>query len=460
MQWLTVQGAQIVGEAGAPVLLRGVGLGGWLNPENFITGYPGTDRHQREALARALGRARAERFRDALEVAFFGEADAEWLAGQGLNLLRLPVHYRHFEDDASPFVLKDGAFDQLDRVVDVCARHGIHTIIDLHAVPGWQNQDWHSDNPTHVATFWDHPHFQDRVVWLWQQLAAHYADNPAVAGYNPLNEPADPTGQRLGPFYARLEQAIRGIDPRHILFLDGNRYSTEFDLFTEPFENAVYTVHDYQLPGFAGGGPYPGLTHGQYVDRDVVRRTFLQRTEFMRSTGTPIWVGEFGPVYTGDPARDTMRRQLLEDQLAIYTEHQAHWAIWTFKDIGTQGLLVVEAESPWRRLLAPLTAHKAQLGADSWGATDPAYGGLVDSIVDLLAEHAPDFVPYPHGRGWLVQRLVRQILFAEALAPEYERLFAGLSDADLEGLADSFSFAQCRPDAALTALVSSAARAG
>ena len=59
-------------------------------------------------------------------------------------------------------------------------------MIDLHAVPGSQNQHWHSDNPTHVAAFWQHPYFQDRVVNLWVALASRYRGNPWVAGYNPV----------------------------------------------------------------------------------------------------------------------------------------------------------------------------------------------------------------------------------------------------------------------------------
>ena len=50
----------------------------------------------------------------------------------------------------------------------------------------------------------------------------------------------------------------------------------------------------------AYGGPYPGVTRGVYVDRAHVEETFLKRTEFMRKTGTPIWIGEFGPVFTND----------------------------------------------------------------------------------------------------------------------------------------------------------------
>ncbi len=91
------------------------------------------------------------------------------------------------------------------------------------------------------------------------------------------------------------------MDPDHILFLDGNRYSTQFDQLGDPLPNCVYTAHDYALPGFVDGGPYPGVSRGEYVDRDRIEETFLARTQYMRDTGTPIWVGEFGPVYTGDP---------------------------------------------------------------------------------------------------------------------------------------------------------------
>ena len=46
-----------------------------------------------------------------------------------------------------PFELDEGGFRLLDRAIDRCARHGLYAIIDLHALPGAQNQRWHSDNP-------------------------------------------------------------------------------------------------------------------------------------------------------------------------------------------------------------------------------------------------------------------------------------------------------------------------
>ena len=193
----------------------------------------------------------------------------------------------------------------------MCAAHGIYSVIDLHAVPGCQNQHWHSDNPTHIAAFWQHPHFQDRVVHLWQAFAARYRDEPWVGGYNLLNEPADPSGAVVGPFHDRLVAAIREIDPDHIVFVDGNTYSTDFSMFAEPYENAVYACHDYARAGMSFGGPYPGETQGQWIDRDFLEEKFLERSSYQRETGTPIWVGEFGPVYTGDPERDEQRYQIL-----------------------------------------------------------------------------------------------------------------------------------------------------
>ena len=150
---IRVQGNQLVRGAGTPIVLRGVGLGGWMNMENFITGYPANEAQQRAALREVLGEDGSRRFFDRLLDAFFAEADARFLASLGVNCVRLPFNYRHFEDDDRPFVLKDEGFRRLERAIAAFAQHGIYTILDLHALPGCQNQHWHSDNPTHWAQF-------------------------------------------------------------------------------------------------------------------------------------------------------------------------------------------------------------------------------------------------------------------------------------------------------------------
>jgi len=55
-----------------------------------------------------------------------------------------------------------------------------YVVLDMHAVPGGQNQDWHSDSGIHKALFWQHKNFQDRILDLWVALAKRYAGNAHV----------------------------------------------------------------------------------------------------------------------------------------------------------------------------------------------------------------------------------------------------------------------------------------
>lgn len=450
---LSVSGDRFGDAAGSPVRLRGFGLGGWMTMENFITGYPATESQMRRAVRRVLGEDGYRAFFDRFLTDFFGPADAAHLASLGLNCLRVPFSYHHFEDDAAPFELKESGFRRLDQVVRACAEAGIYTVLDLHAAPGHQNQNWHSDNPTHWASFWTHPHFQDRVVNLWEALADRYRDEPWVAGYNLLNEPADPSGEVIGPFYARLVAAVRAVDPRHVLFLDGNRYATDFSMFDEPFEQSVWTAHDYALPGIANPSRYPGEVRGKHFDRGVVEETFLKRTEVMRRTGTPIWVGEFGPIYTGDAERDAGCYRLLRDQLEIYAEHGASWSLWTYKDIGRQGVVHPPKGSPYLRTIGPALAKKERLGTDSWGGSEAGIRHVLEPIEQLFAAEFPDFDPFPWGAKPWINLLVRHILLAEPMVDEYARCFTGLSAADAAELAGDFALERCVERAELAAVL-------
>jgi endoglucanase len=449
-----VAGSRLVVD-GAPVVLRGFGLGGWMNMENFITGYAGAESQMRRALTRVLGVQGAAAWFDRFLHVFFDDADAAYLQSLGLNSLRIPFNYRHFEDDDRPFELKEEGFAHLDRAIDACARHGIYTILDLHALPGAQNQHWHSDNPTQWAHFWSQRQFQDRTVALWERIADRYRDNDWVAGYNPVNEPGDAHGDALGPFYRRLEAAIRAVDPHHVLFLDGNRYSTQFDQLGDPLPNCVYTAHDYALPGFVDGGPYPGETRGQYVDRDRIEETFLERTTYMRETGTPIWVGEFGPVYTGDPDRDEQRYRLLQDQIEIYDRHGASWALWTYKDIGLQGLVHADPSSDYMRRIAPVLEKKARLGVDAWGSTDAGLRDVLGPLEQLFAREFPDFEPYPWGAARWIHGHVRHVMLAEAMVDDYAGAFAGITPDEAGRLADAFSLPNARTRSRLAEIVRS-----
>lgn len=437
---LKVSGDHIVNQKGETVILRGFGLGGMLHMENFIDGYAANEESMRQGLRKVLGDRKYNLYFDNFLKSYFTEPDAAYVQSLGLNLIRIPINYHLFEDDMNPGVIKQGAFAYLDSVIARCARHQVYTIIDLHALPGAQNQHWHSDNPTHVASFWLHKEFQDRVVHLWQVIAQRYKNEPWIAGYDLINEPADPTGTKVFPYYKRLRDAIRKIDPAHILFLEGDRYAVDFTKFTETWDNVVYTNHDYAAPGFNSAGDYPGTTNGRYYDKDTLEKDFLGKSEFMLSHHVPIWVGEFGPVYSGNPQKDEMHYRVLKDQLAYYDKYKVSWCIWLYKDLGLQAILHQKETTPYMKLVSGFLSKKDSLGADAWGATDKNIRQVIAPLEDLFKKEFAGYNPYPAGQQRHIALLVRNILIAEALLPEYCNLFKGLSDEQLIQLAQSFRF--------------------
>jgi hypothetical protein len=411
--------------------------------ENFISGYPCNEEAQGRAITKVLGPELAAFFFEKFLENFFTAGDADYLASLGVNHVRIPLNYRHFEGDSEPMVIRESGYRHLDRAVNLLSERGIYSIIDLHALPGYQNQDWHSDNPTHKAFFWQHRHFQDRAVNLWENIARRYRDNPWVAGYNPINEPGDPTGEAVAAFYERVVGAIRAVDSDHLIFLEANRYSLDTDIFDGVLPGVVYSIHDYPGPGQVEGGPYPGVTAGRHYDKSVVEGDVVRRIQFMIDSEVPVWVGEFGPVYTGDPEKDEMRYRLLCDQIEIYEKYGASWALWTYKDIGIMGPVFAKPDSPYVRRIRPFLEKQDRLGAGGWKTLDTNIRSFMGPLEELFAREFPGYDPFPFGAVWQIRRLIRGILLSEPFLREWSELFRGATEDDIEEMMESFRFENC-----------------
>jgi len=395
--FLTLKGDQLVNRTGENVLLRGFGLGGWMNMENFISGYPANEEGPAQAIRAALGQEKYEFFFDRFLEYFFTEADAAFIQSLGLNLLRLPLNYRHFEDDMR--LLKSRKLDSSTSTgpIDLCARHGIYTILDLHAAarlpePGLAL----GTTPRTRRFFWQHKHFQGPggepvggvCAALQGQSLGSWLQIPSTSRRGDR--------QLVEPYYCRLLAAIRAVDPDHIVFFEGNRYSMDFLHVRRPAANVVYTNHDYAAPGFIHRRPYPGETQGKYYDKEVLQEVFLAKSEYMLKHKTHIWRGEFGPMYTGQPENRTpMHYAVLRDQLDIYRHYRASWSIWLYKDIGLQGVVTVDPDSPWMKRVRPLVEKKARLGADAWGGSDAHIRHVMEPLEKLFATEFPHYNPFP-----------------------------------------------------------------
>ncbi len=455
--FLKVNGTKIVNENGDQVVLKGVALGGVLLMENFMTGYAGSETEHKEPLLKVLGKEKFEYFFEKFREYYFTDKDAEFLKSLSMNCIRIAVNYRHFLDDSDLFKIKPEGFKRLDRYVDICTKHQIYCIIDLHAVPGGQGTDQHCDNGLHKAIFWNFGHFQDAAVNLWKVIADHYKDNTWIAGYNTLNEPCDSKHYRLINYYSRVEKAIRSVDPHHILYLDANTYSMDFSHFPEePFPNSVYAIHDYSLLGFPGHQTYIGSD----FQNEKLKKQYYDKITLMKKMNVPVYVGEFGPVYAsefrgdkGVEATNDARYKLLNHQIEMYNHGDpagdnkpVSWTIWCYKDIGLQGLVYASPTSKWYQLLTPWLKKKLRLGVDKWGAQpDPA----VEKLYSDLRDHFREVIPKEHHKAlypsnWTiddyVNRMTRELLLGQYLGYEFADYFKGLSFEDLDELAASFKF--------------------
>lgn len=285
-------------------------------------------------------------------------------------------------------------------------------------------------------------------MWLWEEIATRYKGNVWVAGYNPLNEPADPTGVGLAQYYERLHKAIRAIDPDHILWLDGNTYAGDFSCFDSILPNSVYAIHDYSTMGFPSGQPYTGSSE----QNAQLRHQYVRKTEFHRQHGAVIWNGEFGPVYANPDEADSkqineQRYALLGEQMKIYSEEQISWTIWLYKDIGIQGMLYVSPDSAWMKLIKPFLEKKKRLNLDWWGKhPNEEMEAIMAPVRDIINRESPAAAQqYPP--IWKIERHVDRAilhtLLSESLQDEFAALFAGKSLDELEELAMSFHFDKC-----------------
>ena len=466
MEFLSVNGSHITDTKGKPVLLRGVSIGGWMNMEDFINGYPGSEEGLRETMADTLGKVKAGYFFERMLDYIFSEKDAQFLAELGMNLVRLPLNYRRFEDDLTPFSYKEAAFLRLDRALDWCEKHGLYAILDMHAVQGWQNSDWHCDNSSRHSLFWKHSHFQDRFIALWLEIAARYKDRAAVAGYDLMNEPIcnvwrgrftdtyEPDWSLLNNVYRRTVNEIRKVDPKHIIYLEGDNFSTLFSGMEPPFaENLVYSSHNYIESGLSGS--YPGHPDNFWInsgktawwDKEKQREIFFgcEGAVFAKKYNVPLWVSEFGSAYNGPPEKVEDRLRSLDDQLDIFGEFGASWAIWTYKDLGTMASLKADPESDYMQLIKPVLEKKELLNSHfgvSWlppNATMQKLHALADDIGAII--------DMPHIHQTANRKYLGQSVFSEfaaiQLQPAYAQCFKGMTEQRLDEVLSAFALDNC-----------------
>jgi len=302
-------------------------------------------------------------FEQAFRSHFIVEEDLRRIARLGCNSVRLPFHYALVEE--SPYVYSLDGVGYIDKAIMWAKKYGMRVILDMHAVPGAQNHDWHSDSDGE-ARFWTNKAFQHRAAALWVFLADRYKDEAGVAGYDLLNETVLNDPKAMNKYYHAAIKAIRTVDRRHIIFVEGNRWAQDIeclDLFED--DNLVLGIHFYEplefTFNFVPGLTYPvGQGKGRW-DKAFMHKRLAGFVKSAQKRGRPLWCGEFGVNTRGGLYHEDV---WLKDVLACFNANGIHWHYWTWKAmknyIFPDGVYSYFPNDPWVNRPGPIS------GWDTW----------------------------------------------------------------------------------------------
>ncbi len=239
------------------------------------------DRPRRfEALIRELcGDEYASTFWDRFHDSFINEADIEAIANYGFNSVRIPINSRILLREGPGISFIEEGFKILDRCIDWCEKRDLYVFLDLHGAVGGQTGTHIDDSINNIPRLFIDEDCYEKTLEIWRELARRYRDRWIVGGYDLLNEPLSGDhkkyNDRLIKFYEDCVRAIREIDDRHMIIIEGTDGASNPAPFVKCFDkNSVISFHMYcQMP---------------------CEEIFEPWLELREKFGLPLWLGETG----------------------------------------------------------------------------------------------------------------------------------------------------------------------
>jgi endoglucanase len=346
--FLKAEATKIVDANGNEVLLRGMGLGGWMLQEGYMletSRFAGPQYQIRNTIEKTVGtEAMLAFYEDWLEN-YCTRQDVDSMAAWGFNSLRLPMHYNLFtlpiEDE--PVTGQDTwlekGFVMVDSLLAWCEANQMYLILDLHAAPGGQGKDANiSDYDPEKPSLWESAENRRKTISLWKKLADRYKDEPWMGGYDIINEPNwdfDNAGningcnceknELLWSFYAEAIKGIREVDKNHLVIIEGNCWGNNYKNMPHPntFDNnLVMSFHKYWN--------YNRLEEIQYI------------LDYRDQYNVPVWLGESGE----------NSNTWFTNAIALLEAHQIGWAWWPYKKINSvTGTVTIPKTEGYQNLL-------------------------------------------------------------------------------------------------------------
>ena len=344
--FLRVDGKNIVDSQGNTFYIKGTNLGNWLNPEGYMFGFSkvNSQRAINEAICQLVGPTEARRFWQQFKDNYITGDDFKFIASTGANTVRVPFHYKLFTNE-DYMGLNDSTegFRRLDDCVAWARDNDLRLILDMHDCPGGQTGDNIDDSYGYPWLMTD-TIAQREFIDIWKRIAARYADEDVILGYELANEPVatyweDDERQELNaalePLYIKTVNAIREVDPNHIVLLGGPQWNSEFSNFTDwTFDdNIMYTCHRY------GGDP--------------TAEAIASYIEYRDRTGLPMYMGELG--HNTDEWMEQFTHTLRDNNIG--------YTFWPYKKIADSSMTGVAVPEGWNEeLVAFVEAPRGSYG--------------------------------------------------------------------------------------------------
>jgi endoglucanase len=372
LSWLKTRGPEVVNEKGEPVLLQGVGLGNWLLPEGYMWrfGEKGDRPRKIEKLvADLIGPEKGATFWTEFRKSYITEKDIERIAALGFNSVRPALNARLFLSEGENAEYQTEGFELLDNLVGWCRTHGVYVILDMHAAPGGQTGQNIDDSADDLPQLFMKKENEQRLVDLWVKIVQRYKDDPTIAAYDLLNEPLPQrTGAeekhkaQLEPLYKRVTAAIRAVDKRHMITLEGADWANDWSVFGPPFDgNVLYQFHYY-----AWDRPDNVKGIGNYL---------AQR----KRLNAPIWVGETGE-------KDNA---IYWASLELFEANNVGWSFWPWKKMETRNTpFSIKPPAGWKEI----AAYSRGEGKPTPELAQKAFDQLLQNIRLENCDYFPDVV--------------------------------------------------------------------
>jgi len=342
--FLKVRGKLIVNGSGENVILRGMGLGGWMLQEGYMfrLGNIGQQYRIRSKIEELVGPERTEKFYNDWLYSHTTKTDIDSLAAWGFNSIRLPMHYRLYtlpvaeEPVEGENTWLEKGFALTDSLLKWCSLNKMYLILDLHATPGGQGNDLPiSDRDPSKPSLWESEANKGKMIAFWKKMAARYANQPWIGGYDIINEPnwgfqdpkdtrgtAEQKNEPLRELMIAVTKAIRQVDTNHIIIIEGNGFGNNYNGILPSWDpNMVLSFHKY----------------GNFNNTASINKYLDLREKYM----IPVWLGESGE----------NSNTWFTEAIGLAERNEIGWAWWQSKKMGINNPLEIKAPKDYQKLL-------------------------------------------------------------------------------------------------------------